>query len=381
MSPTSRHVPSQPHPLACVILALAAATSACGGADLVGPEDEDASAVEWTSVAVGFGALFGYACGVTGGEPCCWGETPSGPSRTPVPAPPSAPVARVIAGWTHACVLTSDGKALCWGRNGFLPRDEVSPPAVVLPDRSFRALAAGNHTTCGVETTGDLVCWKALKPEVTLTVRGLAIAELTSNSSHACAVTTDGAAYCWGGNREGQLGDGTWESRSEPAPVAGGLRFRTLAPGSYHTCGLTLEGAAYCWGWNVMFTFLNPLPPANAPVPVAGGHRFTSIASGFQFSCGLTQDGQAWCWGDNDQGELGHPDAGPRSSTPVPVDGGIRFRSLAAGGNTACGISTAGDAYCWGSDTEGQLGIGSAPDGDASKQFKGTPTRVPDPRR
>ena len=61
-----------------------------------------------------------------------------------------------------------------------------------------------------------------------------------------CGVTPSGAAYCWGGNSDGELGDGTTNSELVPTPVAGGLTFAGVSPGVYHTCGVTLSGAAYC---------------------------------------------------------------------------------------------------------------------------------------
>jgi alpha-tubulin suppressor-like RCC1 family protein len=64
-------------------------------------------------------------------------------------------------------------------------------------------------------------------------------------------VTTAGAAYCWGANDHGQLGDGTTAFRVTPAPVAGGLTFASVTASSYYTCGVTTVGVAYCWGENL----------------------------------------------------------------------------------------------------------------------------------
>jgi len=63
-------------------------------------------------------------------------------------------------------------------------------------------------------------------------------------------VTTAGAAYCWGDNDNGQLGDGTTTPRAGPVAVLGGLTFVAVGAGDAHTCGITTAGAAYCWGFN-----------------------------------------------------------------------------------------------------------------------------------
>ncbi len=64
------------------------------------------------------------------------------------------------------------------------------------------------------------------------------------------ALTTMGAAYCWGYNNHGELGDGTTTQRTSPVAVLGGLTFATVSAGNVFTCGVTTGGAAYCWGHN-----------------------------------------------------------------------------------------------------------------------------------
>ncbi|MGQ0642048.1 MAG: RCC1 domain-containing protein [Gemmatimonadaceae bacterium] len=65
-----------------------------------------------------------------------------------------------------------------------------------------------------------------------------------------CGRTSTGAAYCWGDNRWGQLGDGTTVDRLVPTLVVGGLDFAELDTGGVHTCGRTTAGVVYCWGSN-----------------------------------------------------------------------------------------------------------------------------------
>ena len=65
-----------------------------------------------------------------------------------------------------------------------------------------------------------------------------------------CGITPAGQAYCWGDNRNGQLGDGTTVTKFRPTRVMqpAGVTFAQIAPGGSHTCALTGTGAAYCWG-------------------------------------------------------------------------------------------------------------------------------------
>src|SRR5688572_4290279 len=177
--------------------------------------------------------------------------------------------------------------------------------------------------------------------------------------SHACAVALDGRAFCWGGNEQGQLGDGTLINRRTPIAVAGGLAFATISSGDFHTCGLTTTGQAYCWGVN-QFGSLGDGSRVRrlTPVPVSGGHIFASIAAGGQNTCAITADNIAYCWGAGFFGANGN---GSRvdALTPVTVSGGHAFASISANSQYACGVTTSGKGFCWGNGNSGRLGIGT----------------------
>src|SRR5437870_9365167 len=83
---------------------------------------------------------------------------------------------------------------------------------------------------------------------------GVSFAAVTGGAAHTCGLTTglSAAAYCWGGNGSGQLGDGTKTNQLTPVLVQApaGVSFAAVTAGAAHTCGVTAAGAAYCWGDN-----------------------------------------------------------------------------------------------------------------------------------
>lgn len=237
-----------------------------------------------------------------------------------------------------------------------------------LPGR-FQAVVAGAIHSCGIVTDGAAYCWGnndfgqlgdgSRKTHVypTLVVGAIRYSSLSGGGGHTCGIATTGAAYCWGFNLNGQLGDGTHTDRATPAPVDGGKTWLSLSVAGSYSCGITTDSLAYCWGWNALGQLgdgTNTDRPA--PTAVSGGVKFRSISGNAHHTCGLTGGGQAYCWGSNRYGELGTGDTVP-SSTPVLVTGGLTWTALDAGFSHSCGIVAGGSAYCWGRNHYGQLGL------------------------
>lgn len=193
-----------------------------------------------------------------------------------------------------------------------------------------------------------------------------AFVSVSSGWAHTCGVAPDGAAYCWGDNSSGQLGDGTTTASTTPVLVSGGLNFASIHAGYLHTCGLTTGGSAYCWGDN-FFGELGDGTTTNrsTPVPVSGELTFESIHASYFHVCGVTADGSAYCWGGNSDGALGNGTTtnGP-TPDPGPVSGVLTFELISAGSFHTCAVATGGSAYCWGLRSAGRLGDGGATTGD-----------------
>jgi alpha-tubulin suppressor-like RCC1 family protein len=197
--------------------------------------------------------------------------------------------------------------------------------------------------------------------------RGPVVGKLVSidiGYGHTCALDTGGQAWCWGSNSYGDLGTGNDVPSLVPTRVAGGVRFSQLAVAREGkvNCGLTASGEAWCWGssWGgVLGDGAGAVggQPVTAPQRVVGGLTFRQIAPAGSHVCAITTAGKAYCWGTNSLGQLGTGDDAP-SSTPVPVSGGLTFTHISSYTLNTCGVTTSGDAYCWGEGWSGVLGNG-----------------------
>jgi alpha-tubulin suppressor-like RCC1 family protein len=292
----------------------------------------------------------------------------------------------ITAGTYATCGIAAGSQAYCWGSNyqgtiGDGTTTLRTAPTPVAGGLSFAAITAGYDHACGLTVSGVAYCWGSnpygqvgdgtfSSPRLvpTQVSGGLTFTMLESGTYQACALVAGGAAYCWGINHNGRLGDGTTINRSVPTPVIGGLSFTSIVSGDNHTCGLVSGGVAYCWGLNNHGQVGDgSLTDRYQPTPVAGGHTFTMLTLGYGDTCGLTESGEAFCWGANPFGELGDGSTTDRS-LPTPVSGGVRFVSVSSGGFLSCGITPGGAAMCWGLNHDfegkgaGQLGDGTTID-------------------
>jgi alpha-tubulin suppressor-like RCC1 family protein len=181
--------------------------------------------------------------------------------------------------------------------------------------------------------------------------------EVAVGNSHACAARAN-AAFCWGSNEDGDLGNFSSLPDSVPVLVETPVPLTSLIVSDNFSCGLTAAGAAYCWGMDILTGQHD-----STPIAVAPGLTFSKLAAGEIHTCGLTTAGDIYCWGSNFYGQLGDGRAsGLTSPTPVLAAGGLTFTDLAANYLTTCAIASGGDAYCWGYGGYGQLGTGSTAD-------------------
>jgi uncharacterized protein YjdB len=216
-------------------------------------------------------------------------------------------------------------------------------------------VAAGSATITatseGISATSAVTVTAA--PPASGSVQLLAI---TTGNNHACGLNSAGAAYCWGSNGNGAIGDGTKTDRLTPVAATGGLTFSSIGADINLTCGITAGGSLYCWGGGAQ------LGEHVTPTQLSAGTTFTSVSVNWNHTCAVASDGTGYCVGDNTYGALGSgqsQSALPASTTMVPVAGGFHWKQIAATKWSACGITTDGALYCWGNIAAYNSGAGA----------------------
>jgi alpha-tubulin suppressor-like RCC1 family protein len=155
--------------------------------------------------------------------------------------------------------------------------------------------------------------------------------------------------------------------------VLDGKTLTSIDAGYQHTCALDSDGQAYCWGNNYngqlgnATTTTSAAPVAVSTSGVLSGRSLTDINAGGQTTCALSASGEAFCWGMGWSGAMGNGTSAEVNASPVAVDAsgvlsGVTLTQISLGGLSVCGVSDVGRVYCWGGNSLGQLGIGNRTD-------------------
>ncbi|MFZ2126274.1 MAG: prepilin-type N-terminal cleavage/methylation domain-containing protein [Candidatus Microsaccharimonas sp.] len=248
----------------------------------------------------------------------------------------------------------------------------------------WSAIASTQFVSCGV-VAGKAYCWGASYalgnggtptssniPVATVTtgvLSGKSISAISRGLEHICAVA-NGQAFCWGNNTNGRLGNASSSHSYSPVAVSisgvlAGKTVTAVGAGDAHSCAVA-DGQAFCWGSNTGGRLGNSsTTSSNIPVAVTAdgalaGKTVTAINGGNNHTCAIADSG-AYCWGTNSLGQYGVGSTSS-STSPVLVSGsgvlaGKSITGISLGTGFTCVIADS-QVYCAGSGTSGQLGQG-----------------------
>ncbi len=329
---------------------------------------------------------------------------------------PGTHITQVYAGGDNACGIGKDGVSYCWGDNSYdavgcdttcdsnyeigATEDYAAPQTVDTAQR-IEVFDASSRYSCGISSSGapysgPLYCWGTRDYGISTRLANSAAASvevdpLAASGGHdystlalsnygGCAVrTSDRAAFCWGTDSRGQLGDGggTTPNVDNPTQVSGTVKFFELAyassdgVGNGTVCGIDHEGKIHCWGRNSDgglgdndSTYTNYVDAPQEVTSVA--NSYVSITAGNNFFCAIRTNGTVDCWGAGANGQIGN---GASAQADLPTASNMTNATFISAGSTratgnygrfVCATNTSQDAYCWGNNDEGQFGLGTS---------------------
>ncbi len=294
----------------------------------------------------------------------------------------------VAAAGFHSCLLRESGTVVCWGANDYSQLGTgvagggslLASTSVIMLENATQ-IASGERHTCARIATGAIRCWgwgssgqlgngmtSTSASPVALSLSS--VASISLGKTHSCAIDSSGRLYCWGRNALGEIGDGTQMQRNTPQQIRSIGVVSSVGTGDSHTCAVS-SGSVRCWGANgqgqlgLGSTSERELSPTLVP----GLNNVTEVRAGADHTCARRSDGTVWCWGGNGFGQLGDETFFPRSS-PVRVDiDDVRTISIASDARHSCAIRNDHSVWCWGLNTNGQVG-------DGSLENRSSPVRV-----
>ena len=279
------------------------------------------------------------------------GRTSGGTSLTLTPPDyaTNTRLAGISADGTHSLAVSSDGRLYAWGDNDHGQLGN--------PDRARRSAPTSVPTPDDTRFT-----------------------QATAGDKYSAALDTQGRIWTWGDNDHGQLGHGT-TSGDDPTPRqadTGDTRFTQISAGDGHMTALDTQGRAWTWGDNTQGQLgdgntggstgtptMRAMPPATPSWLV-----YTQIQAGGRHTLAIANNGRMYAWGDNNHGQLGDGNTGGSAGTPTQVQAptgtspAFTWLHVTAGTDHTFAIGSDADTgddipYTFGSDQQGQLGAGS----------------------
>jgi alpha-tubulin suppressor-like RCC1 family protein len=255
--------------------------------------------------------------------------------------------------------------------------DQIIAPGSSPP--SGRRLAVGETTVCALDENGKVFCWgtNSLQWEY-----GTDTTTLPSSSSpvavpipaltaiaagvgqHMCGIAPSRQGLCWGRGQFGQLGGGALGKLGNPVTAVESGTWAQISVSRLATCAVSLNDAGYCWGSNQRGGLGNASISTGSsiaiPAPIDNADSYRAVVPGWLHTCAIATNGLLYCWGDNTNGQLGIGTTDNQAHLePMIVSFTERFESVALGSRSTCGITVDHRALCWGQNATGQLGDGT----------------------
>ena len=266
------------------------------------------------------------------------------------------PVKQFSASAVHTAAIKEDGTLWTWGDNwvgqlglGTWDAYYKEPIRIITtPDLTWATVSAGGYWEAHYANYWDPY----------------------NHYYYTIALTTDGALWAWGDNRDGQLGIGNDQPQvtTHPHPIPGDNDWATISAHT-HTVALKTNGTLWAWGDNRDGQLGDGTHTStNAPIPIGTDTTWKTVTAGFSCTMAIKTNGTLWAWGNNWAGQLG---IGSRTSTNEPAQVGrdTDWLTVAPGFAHTVAIKTNGTLWAWGNNRCGAFGDGTLTSTNAPRQI------------
>jgi alpha-tubulin suppressor-like RCC1 family protein len=234
--------------------------------------------------------------------------------------------------------------------DAFVKTSTRSRPRIYAADMTFRVRAF-------------LLCFVAIATSTMAGVTSPATAapgwsSISPGSNDTCGIRAH-LLHCWGNNDYGKTGDSGFHNA--PFQIGTYSSWSSVSAADYTSCGLR-AGRIYCWGTNTdgqlgNGTFDTPSPNTTPRVIASTYTDWKSVSTRGRHACGI-RVGLIYCWGYNSEGQLGDNSHDPENSPHLIASSHTDWTGVSAGSGYTC-ATRAGRIYCWGGNSSGQLGDNS----------------------
>jgi len=284
----------------------------------------------------------------------------------------------VTTGSGHSLAIKTDGTLWAWGDNSLGQLGDSTVISKAIPTQigtsnDWKFVNAGGASSFAIKKNCTLWSWglndwgqlglgTMVNVKVPTQIGTYTNWKMVScGGYHALGLSTSGVLFSWGRNTEGQLGTSSYVLQLSPTNLIMMFYWASCSAGRYFSTALQIDGSLWTWGDNhegqlgdgstVTNPFLNKKVGANDWKSVKAGHAHVNA---------IKTDGTLWSWGHNNYGELGGGTSiiGAKKS-PFQIGTNNNWESIVSKGNHGIAMKKNGSLWVWGSNSEGELGIGT----------------------
>jgi len=273
----------------------------------------------------------------------------------------------------HTVAIKTDGSLWAWGRNdggqlGDGTNTNRNSPVRIGNDSDWVSVSAGSGYTVAKKEDGSLWAWGRYDINVPAQLgTETNWSSVSAGRGYNIAIKTDGSRWAWGTNSEGQLGDGTnlnFTYKQSPFQIGTETDWSSVSAGSFHTMAIKEDGSLWAWGRNREGQLGDGTTDSKyVPTRIGQETDWSSVSAGEAHTIAVKKDGSLWVWGLNGNGQLGD---GTTDSKYVPtrIDTTTDWSFVGKfwSGTVTVAIKKDGSLWVWGRNNEGQLGDGTTTD-------------------